>query len=395
MNMNLMIEEVLVMRKKEELDLYIETCVMNRVNYKRKINQKTNEEYYEGTYKLSFFERDNLEDEEIKYVFNRLNDKNIIVVGNSPVLYGDFENYKYVKKPMFCDQKEQFDEEKFNQLMYQFKMMNKDTEEEKEKVNTLRKQIIAINVRLVNFLVSRYNSDNEFENDELLSYGYEGLISAVDNYDIDKGQFSSFALKCIEGYLIRGMQFLRGFSSTSFYYKYKNAKNSLEKELGMSIENDLEYLDELASKIYSTYVLPIDTIEELKTRIALMKTLSIEKMKDELYDDNTLYNEVIEALNLEYLKEDLEKCLSKLTSREKEIMIEKYGLKDGQIKTCREVAGKVGCKYQNIHEIEKRSLNKLRNFSENTKLDEYYTNIGEYDYNPTGIEFSKVKQKVK
>ena len=381
------------MRTKEELDLYIETSVMNRVKYKRKLNVELNEEYYEGTYKLSFFERDNIDEDEIEYIFDKLKDKNITIVGNSPVLYGNFENYKYVKKPMFYNQKEKFDEDIFNQLMNQYKMLNQDNEEEKEKASILRKKIIAMNVRLADFLVYRYNSDREFENDELLSYAYEGLIVAFDNYNKDKGPFSTFAIKCIEGHLIRGMQKLRGFSSVHFYYKYKHAKEELEEELNSKITDDLEYLDEIAKKIYSTYKLHLDTVYDIKTKILLMNTLSLEEIGDSVYDDNTLYQEVIEKVNRETLKSDVDKMLSELTDREKEVMIDKYGFKDDKEKENKEVAENMKCQKQNIYEIEKRSINKLRKPEISSHLKEYYAEIGEYDYSPTGIEQVKVKQK--
>lgn len=383
------------MRKKEELDLYIDKTVMDRVKYKRKINPETNEEYYEGTYKLSFFYRDNLTDEEIEYVFHELNRRQILVVGNSSVLYSDFENYRYVRRPMNRFQKEEFDEEKFNELIFKFKTMKQETEEEQEEAILLRKKIISMNTRLVDFMVDRFNTNNEFDSDELASYAYEGLISAVDNYDLDKGSFANFTFKCIEGYLLRGRQYLKGFSSSNFFYKYKDSKQILEEELGRKIEDDLEYVDDIATQIHSTYKLHLDTVDDIKTRIFLMNLYSLETMEDELYDDNTLYNDVIESLNLESLKEELDKCLSKLTPREKEIMIEKWGLKDGVYKSSREVAKIVGCKHQNIAEMERRSLYKLRNGLATKKLEDYYTNMGEYDYSPTGIEFSTEKQKVK
>lgn len=383
------------MRKKEELDLYIDKTVMDRVKYKRKINPETNEDYYEGTYKLSFFYRDNLTDEEIEYVFHELNHRQILVVGNSSVLYSDFENYRYVRRPMNRFQKEEFDEEKFNELIFKFKTMKQETEEEQEEAILLRKKIISMNTRLVDFMVDRFNTNNEFDSDELASYAYEGLISAVDNYDLDKGSFANFTLKCIEGYLIRGRQYLKGFSSSNFFYKYKDSKQILEEELGRKIEDDLEYVDDIATQIHSTYKLHLDTVDDIKTRIFLMNLYSLETMEDELYDDNTLYNDVIESLNRESLKEELDKCLSKLTPREKEIMIEKWGLKDGIYKSNREVAKIVGCKHQNIAEMERRSLYKLRNGLATKKLEDYYTNMGEYDYSPTGIEFSTEKQKVK
>lgn len=334
-------------------------------------------------------------DDELEYVFHVLNDRDILVVGDSPVLYEDFDNYKYVKRPVYKNQRDLYDAKKCDELIHRFKTMKTETEKEKLEYDFLRKKLVSMNVRFVDFIVNRLNHNGEFNSDELLSYGYEGLIIAVDNFNIDKGSFSEYAKKCIQGSIITGMRLLRGFPSARFYDKYKNAKKMVEEELGITIENEFKYLDEISTKIYLQDSKPLDTVEQIKSKISLINNLSLDEIEEEFYDDNTLYYAVIESLNLECLKKDIDKFLSKLTVREKEVMIEKYGLQDGKPKTDREVANNMGCRRQNVSEIEKRSLHKLKQEKDIVKLEEYYNSIGEYDYNPCGIETVKIKQKSK
>ena len=383
------------MRKKEELDLYIYNHIMNQVNYKRKINPDTLEEYYEATYQLhTLFDKTTIEEDEIEYVFNRLNENGVIIVGNSPVLYGDFENYRYVVKPMYSKQKELFNKEKFNELMAEFKTMEIETKEDEEKYNLLRKQLITMNARYVEYIVASFNYNGEFDPEELASHGYEGLILAVDNYNPEKGLFSEFAKKCIKGHIINGIKQMKGFNSRHFAYKYSLAKTELEQELGIIIDDETEYIDEIAEKIHSQDNFPVDTIEELKTKISLMNILSIDEIGDSFYDDNTLYHEVIESENKESFMDDFNN-LTSLTAREKEYLIVKYGLTDGINKTY-EAAGEIlGCSRQCVKNIEQRALKKLQQKWAYIKFGSYYGDIGEYDYSPTGIDSVNVKQKVK
>ena len=379
----------------DKLDLYIDEHIINYVSYKRKIDENTGEEYYEKTLPLNFLEKINLTDEEFEYVFNRLNDKGILVAGDSPVLYGDFDNYRCVQKFRYSKPKELYDAKKCNELMYKLKSMKVETEEEQVEYGLLRKKLISMNVRLVDYIIGRLNYGSKFNIDELSSYGYEGLIMAVDRFDPNKGGFYSFAKNYILGYINRGMKNLKGFSTLRFASKYIKAKTDLEQELGIVIDDDIDFIDEIANKIYLQDKRPIDTVEQIKTRISLMNILSLDEMDDEFYDDNTLYQEVIEPYNKEFLRDDLESALSKLSDIGRRCLIVKYGLNDEIDKTGSETAKIIGCKSRNVYVTENMAICKLKNYASNKKLRDYYASMGEYDYSPCGIETVNVKQKSK
>lgn len=67
----------------------------------------------------------------------------------------------------------------------------------------IREDIILHNLRLVVSIASRYVSKNSnFSFFEVLSFGNEGLIYAIDKYDIDNGcAFSTYASKCIDFFI--------------------------------------------------------------------------------------------------------------------------------------------------------------------------------------------------
>ena len=65
---------------------------------------------------------------------------------------------------------------------------------------------------------------------------------------------------------------------------------------------------------------------------------------------------------------DLKKYFNVLTNREKEILIERYGLDDNDEITQKEIAKKLGISRSYVSRIEKRALTKiLREFLKNKK----------------------------
>src|SRR6056297_2054244 len=56
-----------------------------------------------------------------------------------------------------------------------------------------RDKLIIHNTRLVMYFANRYNNQTFLTVDDLFQEGILGLIKAVDNYDPDKGKFSTYA----------------------------------------------------------------------------------------------------------------------------------------------------------------------------------------------------------
>lgn len=76
----------------EKIDQMLESCL----RYKRKKDQETLEEYYEGSVRL--YDLAQFTEEELDFVFKYLDSKDILVFGTSPALYIDYPNYRFVKK---------------------------------------------------------------------------------------------------------------------------------------------------------------------------------------------------------------------------------------------------------------------------------------------------------
>ena len=73
----------------------------------------------------------------------------------------------------------------------------------------------------------------------------------------------------------------------------------------------------------------------------------------------------------ELLKEQVDQVLSTLSDRERRVLEERFGLKDGRPKTLEEVGKMFAVTRERIRQIEAKSLRKLRHPSRGNKLKDY------------------------
>ena len=170
--------------------------------------------------------------------------------------------------------------------------------------------LIHHNLRLVAHIVKKYSGTEEA--DDLISAGSLGLIKAINTYKPTKGtRLATYAAKCIEN------EVLMHFRST----KKLAVEVSLSDSLDMDGEgNSLSFLD-----VLSCDDIRLDRIENLDTEEALYKLIN-----------------------------------TRLEPREREIIIQRYGLYDVTPKTQHEIAEKCNISRSYVSRIEKRALEKLK-----------------------------------
>jgi len=201
-------------------------------------------------------------------------------------------------------------------------------EEEKECINKMlegdkqsRNKLIEHNLRLVAHIVKKFDY-KEKDQDDLISIGTIGLIKGVDSYKNERNvKLTTYCARCIEN------EILMYFRSNN-----KNNKNiSLNDMIGYDKDgNEIEVLDVLK-------VTKEDFFEEVA-----------------LKDDIKLLNT--------YMK--------KLTPREKDILIRRYGLYNNDEETQKTIAKKLKISRSYVSRIEKRALTKiLKEFIKNNKID--------------------------
>lgn len=176
-----------------------------------------------------------------------------------------------------------------------------------------RDLLIEHNLRLVVYVAKKYDSLPNGNIEDLISIGTIGLVKAVNTFKIDKNiKLATYASRCIENEIL---MFLR-----------KNNKLKQEISLDEPLNVDYDGNELLLSDIVGTD-------------------------KDIVQDEMTHNDQ----------KEKFYQELKHLNSREKEILMMRYGLIGHEELTQKDVAEILGISQSYISRLEKKIIKKLRN----------------------------------
>lgn len=174
-----------------------------------------------------------------------------------------------------------------------------------------RNTLVEHNLRLVAHIIKKYYSSQN-DQDDLVSIGTIGLIKAINTFDMNKKiKLSSYASRCIENEILMHFRSLK--------------KSSQDISLNDAIDTDKD-----------------------GNPLSLLDILSV--------DDN-----ILESLNTKLNANKLEQFIdSELDPRERRVILLRYGLKDENPLTQREVAEILGVSRSYISRIETKALKTLR-----------------------------------
>ena len=177
--------------------------------------------------------------------------------------------------------------------------------------NEARNTLIVHNLRLVVFIAKKFES-TKINLEDLVSIGSMGLIKGVQTFKMEKNiKLATYASRCIENEIL---MYLRKTQRSRKEY-------SLDEVLSVDSEgNEMMLSDVLASD------------EDL----ALTKLTKDEDIRNLYYS------------------------LDKLSNRERQIIIMRFGLYGEEAKTQKEVADELGISQSYISRLEKRILDKMR-----------------------------------
>lgn len=174
-----------------------------------------------------------------------------------------------------------------------------------------REKLINHNMRLVAHIVKKYYS-GESDRDDIISIGTIGLIKGIDSFDYTKStRLATYASRCIENEIL--MHF--------------RAKRKTEKDVSMSE--------------------PIETDSEGNPLT----------FSDIIYSESSVFDDVELKIQSEKLYEYLKRLEN---SRERQILVMRYGLYDTKPLPQREVAEKLGISRSYVSRIEKKALSELK-----------------------------------
>ena len=239
-----------------------------------------------------------------------------------------------------------------------------------------KQEFIKRNLRLVVSIAKKYTR-NELPFLDLIQEGNLGLITAVERYDVEKGyRFSTYAFYWIKQSIIRSIiNTSRNIRIPVYLYEqirtYSKTVETLSKQF-----NHQPTIEEIAQ------AMNISLEEVIKLQTLYAGTVSInsyinDEKDSELEEFIPSKEDLIEDIAMEQtMKDDVYKLLQQanLTKREMEILILRYGIKNGYSETLEEISRRYGVTKERIRQLELKAMNKIRKSNEIKKLADYMDN---------------------
>ncbi|MGE5381139.1 MAG: FliA/WhiG family RNA polymerase sigma factor [Methylocystaceae bacterium] len=188
-------------------------------------------------------------------------------------------------------------------------------------------QLVVAYIHLVKYVANRLaiNLSTQVEVDELISYGVEGLLDAIEKYDIERNiKFETYAISRIRGSMIDGLRAMdwvpvsvrqkskeleRAYSQLEAKLERAATDEEVADYLGVSLDT-LQKMVKESSAATITYLedfIPNEDGEEKSKRIA-----------DYLRDESA--ENILEILEMEAVKVTLAEAIGKLPEKEKQVI---------------------------------------------------------------------------
>lgn len=230
-----------------------------------------------------------------------------------------------------------------------------------------RNKVIESNIGLVIHCCKYYNVLNSLSFEDLINEGCFGLIEAINKYDDTKSvKFSTYAFILIRQSISKAI--LNEDNLIKISYDINNKVKKIMKGISFILDNGYYFSIDLLSDI-------IDMDHDELTCFLINYSYLFPSLFDtdiDLYDvidDYNLENSVINSFLPGYLNEAFE-CL---TMTEKEIIMMRFGLINGDRMSIDRITKKLGFGVERYRVIkrERRALKKLKEYCEENDLKEY------------------------
>ena len=176
---------------------------------------------------------------------------------------------------------------------------------------TVRQILIERNLRLVVYIAKRFENTG-INIEDLISIGTIGLIKAINTYKTDKNiKLATYASRCIENEILM--------------YLRKNSSQRSEVSLDEPLNTDWDGNELLLCDVLGT-------------------------------DADTVMRPIEDDVDRQLLSA----AIGKLSEREQEIIVLRFGLRGHREQTQKEVADRLGISQSYISRLEKRIINRLK-----------------------------------
>jgi RNA polymerase primary sigma factor len=227
-------------------------------------------------------------------------------------------------------------------------------------------EFVKANLRLVVSVAKKYTQSSGMSLLDLVQEGNVGLMHAVERFDVRRGfRFSTYGTWWIRQAISRaiansGRAIRLPVQAGNLVGRIRKAQALFESEQGR-----WPSLDELADEVG----LPKSKVAEVMTFPSEMLSMSAQQGPDsdtELGDiiPDTEASSPFDLVAANMLPSQVNRLLDVLTEREKRVVCLRYGLDRGKARTLDEVGQLFRLSREQIRQIERRALMKLRDTSE-------------------------------
>ncbi|DAB17409.1 TPA: hypothetical protein CPT98_05970 [Candidatus Gastranaerophilales bacterium HUM_19] len=234
-----------------------------------------------------------------------------------------------------------------------------------------KKQLIQANLRLVVSIAKKYIGQGVLFMD-LVQEGSLGLIKAAEKFDYKKNfKFSTYATWWIKQTIIRAIS---NHSRTiripvhmlEKIRKYKKACNIAACDENMEVD------EETISRLSGLDEKKIEEVKSaLKKEPISLDTFVTDDLCIQDYVEDTSYSSPENSTQQKLQHRDVRKLLKKLDTREREILIRRFGIGNEEPKTLEQIGNDLGFSKERIRQLENIALQKLRKVERVDRLKTY------------------------